>query len=236
MLCVLVVVKTLNLEISRCHLADSDNWRIMLKCVPHAQHDYFSSFNQSDHFFLELLLLLPSSLLKLSIENGTKRLCKTAKWFQMSIQADKNGATWSKPRSISVNLHRFLFSPLFFFKGSQFKTLWEGTNSKQNKTKVKRYRKSGIAEKWAGFSTTLFVKPWMICRHLSCSLPDGVHLYKASFHNHGERWRLWIRPVILRKIQPFFTFRKVRNFRTTLCTNASDNSSSMNKGMVALSH
>ena len=25
--------------------------RIVLKCVPHVQHDYFSSFHQSDHFF-----------------------------------------------------------------------------------------------------------------------------------------------------------------------------------------
>ena len=41
--------------------------RIVLKCVPHEQHDYFSLFNQSDHFFLASLLLLPSSLLKLLI-------------------------------------------------------------------------------------------------------------------------------------------------------------------------
>ena len=26
--------------------------RIALECVPHVQHDYFSSFNQSDHCFL----------------------------------------------------------------------------------------------------------------------------------------------------------------------------------------
>jgi len=32
------------------------------KSVPHVQHDYFSSFNQSDHRFLALWL--PSSLLK----------------------------------------------------------------------------------------------------------------------------------------------------------------------------
>ena len=35
-------------------------------CVPHVQHDYVSSFNQSDHCFLGLSLLLPSSSLKLS--------------------------------------------------------------------------------------------------------------------------------------------------------------------------
>ena len=35
--------------------------RIMFKCVPHEQHDYFSSCNQSDHCFLA------SSLHKLSV-------------------------------------------------------------------------------------------------------------------------------------------------------------------------
>ena len=38
--------------------------RIGLKCVPHVQHDYFSSFNQSEHCFLASSLPLPSSLLK----------------------------------------------------------------------------------------------------------------------------------------------------------------------------
>ena len=41
----------------------------MLKCVPHVQHDYFSSFNQSDHCFLALSLPLPSSLVKLSVDS-----------------------------------------------------------------------------------------------------------------------------------------------------------------------
>ena len=36
----------------------------MLKCVPHVQHDYVSSFNQSDHCFL--VSSLPKSLHKLS--------------------------------------------------------------------------------------------------------------------------------------------------------------------------
>ena len=39
----------------------------ILKCVPHVQHDYSSSFNQSDHCFLASSLPLPSSLLKLPI-------------------------------------------------------------------------------------------------------------------------------------------------------------------------
>ena len=35
------------------------------KSVPHVQHDYFSSFNQSNHWFVALSLTLPSSNLKL---------------------------------------------------------------------------------------------------------------------------------------------------------------------------
>ena len=35
------------------------------KSVPHMQHDYFTSFNQSNHCFVALPLTLPSSNLKL---------------------------------------------------------------------------------------------------------------------------------------------------------------------------
>ena len=38
---------------------------IVLMCVLHVQHDYFPSFNQSDHCILASSLPLPSSLLKL---------------------------------------------------------------------------------------------------------------------------------------------------------------------------
>ena len=59
LLCVHVVVKTLNWEIDRLRQ------RIVLKCVLHVQHDYRSLFNQSDHCFLASSLLLPSSFLRL---------------------------------------------------------------------------------------------------------------------------------------------------------------------------
>ena len=64
LLCVYVVVKTLNLDIVT-FLFGRLRQRIVLKCVPHVQHDYFSAFNQSDHRFLASSLPLPSSLLKL---------------------------------------------------------------------------------------------------------------------------------------------------------------------------
>ena len=64
LLCVHVVVKRLNFG--------NFTWsfgrllqRIVLKCVQHVQHDYFSSFNQSKHCFLVLSLPFPPSLLKL---------------------------------------------------------------------------------------------------------------------------------------------------------------------------
>ena len=54
--------------------------RILLKCVPHVQHDYFSSFNQS-HRFLALSLPLPSSLLELeTLRNRTAGWLRTAEW------------------------------------------------------------------------------------------------------------------------------------------------------------
>ena len=52
-------------SIGTLSIQSSSGFDQVLKCVPHVQHDYFSSFNQSDHCFLASLLLLPSSLLKL---------------------------------------------------------------------------------------------------------------------------------------------------------------------------
>ena len=40
------------------------------KSVPHVQHDYFSSFNQWNHWFVALSLTLPSSDLRLPIMSG----------------------------------------------------------------------------------------------------------------------------------------------------------------------
>ena len=48
--------------------ASEPGLRIVLKCVPHVQHDYFSAFNQSDHCFLASSLPWHSSLLKLLID------------------------------------------------------------------------------------------------------------------------------------------------------------------------
>ena len=67
-----VKVKTLNLQISRCRLADYVK-EFYQKGVPHVRHDYFSSFTQLDHCFLALSLPLLSSLLKLPIREPTNR-------------------------------------------------------------------------------------------------------------------------------------------------------------------
>ena len=64
LLCVHVVVKTLNLEIFTLSFGRLRQ-TIVLKRVLHVQNDYFSSFNQSDHCFLSSSLSLPSSSLKL---------------------------------------------------------------------------------------------------------------------------------------------------------------------------
>ena len=44
------------------------------KSVLHVQHDYFSSFNQSNHWFVALALTLPSSDLKLPIRQRIRRM------------------------------------------------------------------------------------------------------------------------------------------------------------------
>ena len=64
-----VIVQTLNLETSRSVWQTSQ--RILRKCVPHVQHDYFSLFIQSDHFFPALSLSLPLPLRKLPIALAT---------------------------------------------------------------------------------------------------------------------------------------------------------------------
>ena len=43
-----VVVRTLNMKISRGRLVDYGDQNMVPKSVPHVQHDYFSSFNQSN--------------------------------------------------------------------------------------------------------------------------------------------------------------------------------------------
>ena len=50
LLCIDVVAKTLNLEISRLSFGRLRQ-KIVLKWVLHLWHDYLSSFNQSDHCF-----------------------------------------------------------------------------------------------------------------------------------------------------------------------------------------
>ena len=45
------------------------------KSVPHVQHDYFSSFNQSSHWFVSLSLTLPSSNLKLLLGRWRTDTC-----------------------------------------------------------------------------------------------------------------------------------------------------------------
>ena len=48
--------------------------QLPIESVPHVRHDYFFSFNQSNHWFVVLSLPLPSSFLKLPISFG--RVCR----------------------------------------------------------------------------------------------------------------------------------------------------------------
>ena len=54
--------------------------KIAPKSVPHVQHDHFSSFNQWNHWFVALLLTLPSSNLKLPNEADLPRVKGISFW------------------------------------------------------------------------------------------------------------------------------------------------------------
>ena len=83
--------------------------------MPHEQHDYSSPFNQSDHCFLRLLLLLLSSLLKLLIfaqsYEQSKSLCKKTARNLRTMEREGNRKTvTSSKREQPKTFHRFLLS------------------------------------------------------------------------------------------------------------------------------
>ena len=83
--------------------------------MPHEQHDCFSPFNQSDHCFLRLLLLLPSFLLKLLIfaqsYEQSKSLCKKTARNLRTMEREGNRKTvTSSKREQPKTFHRFLLS------------------------------------------------------------------------------------------------------------------------------
>ena len=57
-----VVIKTVGMEIFTLPFG-KPRQRIVRKSVPHVQHDYLSSFNQSNHWFVALILPFSSSFL-----------------------------------------------------------------------------------------------------------------------------------------------------------------------------
>ena len=67
--------------------------RIVLKCVPHVQHDYFSSFNQS-HCFLASSLSLPSSSLKLANTQRRRGILKRGRVGAEDNVAKSGNTPW----------------------------------------------------------------------------------------------------------------------------------------------
>ena len=59
------------------------------KSVPHVQHDCFSLFNQSNHWFVALSLTLPSSNLKLPIADGARGNCTGRSAVEVNIDNDR---------------------------------------------------------------------------------------------------------------------------------------------------
>ena len=82
---------------------------IATKSVPHGQHDYFSSFNQSNHWFVALSLTLPSSNLKLPITIISVDLAK-----------HRGSTIWGD--------HKWTKSEQFWFLNTWWKTFRGGVN------------------------------------------------------------------------------------------------------------
>ena len=77
----------------------------MIKCVPHVQHDCFSSFNQSDHFFLVSSLPLPSSLRKLPI-------VVLGRSYVMSYNFSYTVVRWCEPTRGGDSIFEFFYENL----------------------------------------------------------------------------------------------------------------------------
>ena len=114
LLCVRVVVKTL---IWNFHVVifGKLRQRFLLKCVPHVQHDYFPSFNQSDHCFIVQSLPWPLSLLKLSNWQEKSSVLNTRAKHARETQGLCEVSLSSRvDRPVSVSRARVSF-PLFFY-------------------------------------------------------------------------------------------------------------------------
>ena len=112
LLCVRVVVKNLHWEIWRCHFGKLRQ-RIQLKCVPHVQHYYISSFNLSHHCFI--VSSLPSSMLKLPNWQEKSSVLNTSAKHARETQGTCEVSLSSRvERPVSVSRARVSF-PLFFY-------------------------------------------------------------------------------------------------------------------------
>ena len=95
------------------------------KCVLHVQHDYFSSFNQSDHCFLAPSLPLTSSLLSslltkmltklASFKGDLPKLSYTTKtWnfssgtYRQSIDSGYTRLSFATKRTLETRTHKFI--------------------------------------------------------------------------------------------------------------------------------
>ena len=78
--------------------------------VPHVPHDYFSSFNQSNHWFVALSLTLPSSNLKLPIvsKKGNKPVMLGKRYYrslrdEFRWKEETSRNSWEPSRSFSTS-------------------------------------------------------------------------------------------------------------------------------------
>ena len=104
--------------------------KIVPKSVRHVQHDYFSSFNQSNHWYVALSLL--SSFLKLAILDylaGTQPSCSNPEWINPALAKSLFFITTTpvkcKLQDWGVSFKPAKFKPrLFFNRGLKLIVFW----------------------------------------------------------------------------------------------------------------
>ena len=75
----------------------------MIKCVPHVQHEYFSSLNQSDHCFLASSLPLPSSLRKLPSVKACRPIMSRS-WDDLVDDSSDDASPCDEVENVTLDL------------------------------------------------------------------------------------------------------------------------------------
>ena len=100
------------------------------KSVPHVQHDYFSSFNQWNHWFV--MLSLPSSFLKLSSYNVIT--IQRAPWNNCYAKVNKSRKVFLCPLEL-ISCCYFLSQAFVYISQTEYLHLFQGERRSKGRIK-----------------------------------------------------------------------------------------------------